>query len=101
MKPSGGQDYGIIPWTLKVEKAEIRKAPVGSDMELVACYLGLLSTGRSLQALCTIASILAVPAVRVAALQGGSGGGSSRQDIVKGRGFVLLSFSCIDFLITC
>lgn len=74
MKPSSGQDYGISPWTLKAEKAEIRKAPVGSDVELVACSLGLLSLGRSLQALCPSLPFWLCPLCLlsgVAALQGG------------------------------
>lgn len=74
MKPSGRQDCGISPWTLNAEKAEIRKAPVGSDVELVACYIGLLSTGRSLQALCPSLPFWLCPLCLlsgVAALQGG------------------------------
>lgn len=76
-----GQDYGIIPWRLQAEKAEIRKAPVGSDIELVACYLGLLSIGRSLQA--PVPSIWAVPAVP--AVRSSSSAGREVVEGIPGR----------------
>lgn len=73
---------------------------MASDVELIACYLGLVSVGMRWKAL-SPAFHWGLYHRQESLCREGGGGGLTRQDTVKGRGFVLLSFSYINFLITC
>lgn len=44
-KVGRGYDYGLVSWRLKPVQSDNQEASVGSDLELVACYLGLASIG--------------------------------------------------------